>query len=980
MSQIDPNNEIKKKKKLQAEVPIDPPQPHEQKPEAQKVERQFDNQYKIMSVLLIMFAVLLFFALVSYTTKDEVNAQITLKQLFELAFGNEELEAKAATTHNWLGIFGAFLSDFLINGTIGYAVYLFPIIIIIWSRYLFTGAKIPKGTIRRTYIFLILSIIFSTATASMQKLAMFADFEKELSGAIGQYLSWLLVSTTGMSGTLILMLTATIITVVVGFNLDMSVFWKRMSQLWNSLFESANEAYSSFKDDIKTQKEEKTQEKAEKAKIETVEQKVDQVISNEIPENPKYEKVEHKSDDVVVGYGSDNDATLNRPVINIVRKPLIRNVDDAVVGTGLDMERSVNHPIEPVQISDEKTTEIQIKQEEKIIPEPEIIPEPKPIIKNEPKIEEKHSKVTINPIVKTQTATQTAIKEESINKPILASEPLSIDVSKITPADNTEYLPKSIVKEEVKPQIAKTEPFEKPALTVSINKTIVKSSDPANVLGTYIHDEEIEYQTPGKNLLNQNIKEMLISDDELKTNAQILQEKLETFKIYIENLQITPGPVVTQYEFVPAAGIKISKIESLADDLAMALKAKGIRIIAPIPGKGTVGIEIPNAYPSMVLFSEVVNSQAFAKTNAILPLALGKTISGEIYILDMTKMPHLLIAGSTGAGKSVGINTIIASLLYKMHPSELKFVIIDPKKVELQQYAMLRDHFLAVSPDIQDWIITKPEDAVAILKSAVVEMEQRYTILAKAGQRNILDYNKKVDDGKYANDKEMIHRKLPYIVVIIDELADLMLTASKDIEEPITRLAQMARAVGIHLIVATQRPSVDVITGLIKANFPARIAYLVASKIDSRTILDMQGAEQLLGQGDMLCLPAGKPKPERVQNAFINTDEVENICEFIGKQQGYAEPYYLPSLNATSAERKDLDPDDRDPLFEDAAKIVIMQQQASASMLQRRLRVGYARAGRLIDELQAYGVIGPFNGSNARLVLMESEADLERIL
>ena len=459
-----------------------------------------------------------------------------------------------------------------------------------------------------------------------------------------------------------------------------------------------------------------------------------------------------------------------------------------------------------------------------------------------------------------------------------------------------------------------------------------------------------------------------------------MQEKLETFKIFIENLNVTPGPVVTQYEFVPAEGIKVSKIASLQDDLAMALKAKGIRIIAPIPGKGTVGVEIPNSNPAMVRFNDLVRSAKYLQTKALLPLALGKTINGDVYIADLAKMPHLLIAGSTGSGKSVGINTIICSLIYKLHPSELKFIIIDPKKVEMQQYSKLKEHYMATSPDVRDTIVTKPEDAVAILKSAVIEMEQRYDILAKVGQRNIVDYNEKVREGKFKNDPDMMHRPMPFIVVIVDELADLMLTASKEIEEPITRLAQMARAVGIHLVIATQRPSVDVITGLIKANFPARIAYMVASKIDSRTILDMQGAEHLLGMGDMLCLLSGEAKPVRVQNAFISTDEVEAICEFVGVQKGYSMPYQLPSIVEKNSEAAGISREDRDDLFEDAARLIIRHQQGSVSLLQRRLKIGYARAGRIVDELEDAGVVGPFDGSKARMVLMESESDLEAIL
>lgn len=505
--------------------------------------------------------------------------------------------------------------------------------------------------------------------------------------------------------------------------------------------------------------------------------------------------------------------------------------------------------------------------------------------------------------------------------------------------------------------------------------------EPDSPICTYIHDEKIVYVPPGLDLLEQNYEIIEVSEAELKMNAEILREKLETFNIAIENLSVTPGPVVTQYEFVPAAGIKISKIESLSDDLAMALKAKGIRIIAPIPGKGTVGIEIPNSNPSMVSFTSVVNTKKYREASQYLPLALGKTISGEAFITDLAKMPHLLIAGSTGSGKSVGINTIIASLLYTKKPDELKFVIIDPKKVELTQYAALSNHYMASSPDVKDMIITDPEEAVAILKSLVLEMEERYSILSNVGQRNIVDYNKKVKEGKFDGDTAMKHRPMPYIVCVIDELADLMLTASKEIEIPIVRLAQMARAVGIHLILATQRPSVNVITGIIKANFPARIGFLVASRIDSRTILDMGGAEKLLGNGDLLYLSPGTPKPIRVQNCFISTEEIEKICEHIQNQKGYSMPYQLPSTvlkNRQSA--NDYDTGERDDLFEQAGSMIVDSQNCSVSMLQRKLRVGYARAGKIVDELERAGVVGPHNGSKPRDVLMDSQSEFDSIL
>ena len=492
--------------------------------------------------------------------------------------------------------------------------------------------------------------------------------------------------------------------------------------------------------------------------------------------------------------------------------------------------------------------------------------------------------------------------------------------------------------------------------------------------------EEIDYVFPSVDLLDIHRGSEEVNEEELKANAELLRSKLSDFSVEIDSVSVTPGPVVTLYELVPATGVKISRIESLQDDIALALKAKGIRIIAPMPGKGTVGVEIPNHNPSLVTIRGIINSAKFRDSKAILPLAMGKTISGEVYVDDLAKMPHLLMAGSTGSGKSVGINTIITSIIYRLHPSDVKFVIIDPKKIELSLFKKLRNHYLAVSPDIDEEIITEPNNAVLVLKSVELEMENRYNRLASAGVRNLADYNERFAAGRLHNTETIKHRKIPYLIVIIDELADLMITAAKEVEEPIARLAQLARAVGIHLVVATQRPSVDVITGVIKANFPARLAYQVSSKIDSRTILDMNGADQLLGNGDMLYLPSGSPKPHRIQNAFISTDEVERITNHIGKQKGYSSPFKLPSVLEKKRQSNAGGSVSEDELFGEAAHIVVRHQQGSVSLLQRRLKVGYSRAARLIDELEAAGIVGQFDGSKAREVLVETEAELETIL
>jgi S-DNA-T family DNA segregation ATPase FtsK/SpoIIIE len=496
-----------------------------------------------------------------------------------------------------------------------------------------------------------------------------------------------------------------------------------------------------------------------------------------------------------------------------------------------------------------------------------------------------------------------------------------------------------------------------------------------------IYEELEEYIMPGLELLEEPLKEELegISDEELKENGRLLQAKLLHFDVKIEKVIATPGPVVTLYELIPAEDVKLSKIESLQDDIALAMKAKGIRMIIPIPGKGTVGVEIPNHKPSTVKIKSAIGSKKFADSSYQLPIAFGKTISGEVLVDDLAKMPHLLIAGSTGSGKSVGINTLITGLLFKLHPTDLKFVLIDPKKIELNLYSKLRHHYIATSKDVNETIVTTPQNSVLVLKSIEIEMEKRYERLANATVRNIYDYNRKWNSGLLKDDENIKHGKMPYLIVIIDELADLMMTAAREVEEPIARLAQLARAVGIHLVLATQRPSVDVITGVIKANFSARVAYLVNSKVDSRTILDMNGAEQLMGRGDMLYLPPGVAKPSRIQSPFISVEEVEKITEFIGTQKGFSRPFELPSVNANKKKLQGIS-DERDELFEDAARLIVRYQQGSVSLLQRKLKVGYARAARIVDELEEAGIVGPFDGSKAREVLVEKEEELENYI
>ena len=490
-----------------------------------------------------------------------------------------------------------------------------------------------------------------------------------------------------------------------------------------------------------------------------------------------------------------------------------------------------------------------------------------------------------------------------------------------------------------------------------------------------------QYQYPTADLLTeyQNNRKASVSDDELTANKERIETTLRNFGIEIDSIQASIGPTVTLYEIIPAKGVRISKIKSLEDDIALSLSALGIRIIAPMPGMGTIGIEVPNKNREMVSMRSVITSDVFTNSKFDLPVVLGKTISNEIYIADLAKMPHLLMAGATGQGKSVGLNVLLTSLIYKKHPSQLKLVLVDPKKVELTLFNKIERHFLAKLPDSEEPIITDTKKVVNTLNSLCIEMDNRYNLLKDGGCRNLKEYNAKFVKRRLNPDKG--HRFLPYIVLIVDELADLMMTAGKEVEQPIARLAQLARAIGIHLVVATQRPSVNVITGLIKANFPARLSFKVTSKIDSRTILDTGGAEQLVGMGDMLL--SSNSDIIRLQCPFVDTNEIEEICEFVGNQRGYDEAYALPEFvgdDGGQSDDKDVDLDNRDPMFDEAARLIVIHQQGSTSLIQRKLKLGYNRAGRLIDQLEAAKIVGSFEGSKARDVLVQDLQVLEDIL
>jgi len=588
------------------------------------------------------------------------------------------------------------------------------------------------------------------------------------------------------------------------------------------------------------------------------------------------------------------------------------------------------------------------------------------------------------------------VKKELIDENQTNSNELNLSLEKNEEETQSKF---NIKSEDLKPTIANFSSYnvntlQKPAENEESEiKIEIENSEEEEILdedaiakglvkkfGEYDHTLELKnYKTPSIELLNEYNSGgvITINEEELEENKEKIIDTLKNYKIGIDQIKATIGPTVTLYEIIPEAGIRISKIKNLEDDIALSLAALGIRIIAPIPGKGTIGIEVPNKNSTIVSMKSVLASKNYQEAEMELPIALGKNISNETYVVDLAKMPHLLMAGATGQGKSVGLNAVLTSLLYKKHPSEVKFVLVDPKKVELTLFNKIERHYLAKLPDTDEAIITDNKAVIKTLNSLCIEMDNRYEMLKNALCRNIKEYNTKFKQRKLNPDSGNVF--LPYIVLIIDEFADLIMTAGKEVETPIARLAQLARAVGIHLIIATQRPSVNVITGIIKANFPARIAFRVTSKIDSRTILDSGGADQLIGKGDMLYTQGNELV--RIQCAFVDTPEINKITDFIGSQKAYATAYELPEyIGEESSSSLDNNIEDRDVLFRDAAEIIVIAQQGSASLLQRKMKLGYNRAGRIIDQLEAAGIVGAFEGSKAREVLILDLASLNTFL
>lgn len=626
--------------------------------------------------------------------------------------------------------------------------------------------------------------------------------------------------------------------------------------------------------------------------------------------------------------------------------PNPRRIIDPEIPENVELENEDKS--EPVEFSLNDRYANQQKQEQNIVLTPSRFDKP------EPEEEDKVDIPLATNVLLTPTAVAAPIVAETVTSAMLAME--------ITPTPTEE------------------EKLDEPAFTIEKTEEETKSEELVEQFGNYDPTLDLSnYKYPHLDLMeNYGSNKIAVNADELEANKNKIVETLNHYNIEIDKIKATIGPTVTLYEIIPAPGVRISKIKNLEDDIALSLAALGIRIIAPMPGKGTIGIEVPNSHPEMVAMRSVLATEKFQQSTMDLPIALGKTISNEVYIADLAKMPHLLVAGATGQGKSVGINSILVSLLYKKHPSQLKFVLVDPKKVELTLFNKIERHFLAKLPGGEDAIITDTKKVVHTLNSLCIEMDQRYDLLKDAMVRNLKEYNEKFIKRKLNPNNG--HRFLPYIVLVVDEFADLIMTAGKEVETPIARLAQLARAIGIHLVLATQRPSVNVITGTIKANFPARLAFRVLSKIDSRTILDSGGADQLIGRGDML-LATGSDLI-RLQCAFVDTPEVDRISDFIGNQRGYPDAYLLPEYIDENGEgsTKEFDPDDRDPLFEEAAQLIVTHQQGSTSLIQRKMKLGYNRAGRIIDQLEGAGIVGPFEGSKAREVLIPDLYALEQFL
>ncbi len=936
-----------------------------------------EKKKKIISILLFVIGLIILLSLLTYSSSDNSNLINDTKEISNIAYNTPETQKRINEISNWLGIFGAYISYFLINYIFGIWSLSIPAVIFTFAFYIYQNKEL-KTAIYFSNVFLIFSIIFSTFFGLIHsKFDVLTS--KYLYGNIGEFLGELAKIYIGFAGSLIILITVFIIILIIAFD----VKFKFLVRIFKQLLESIKNLFVKIEPvEVKeVSPEEKLQEKIEKIKAvpkpqvaHTQTQKPLEILEEKKLKLPFEDEEEVEVESIT----KIPDEKFDDGKVSIIFE------DDEEMDNSKTEQEANNKPSETIIIGDgQSVNSFSIDKNLNKTHQSSLKISDKPLLEQVDKIDET---IDIDGNLNFNTINTQNDNEVFENQ----DEDLSLLTETNSENDNSELVHKEFIDDKIDDSYeeeVEDEAFE----NNTINKNVTISSEFVENYSMNVNrngklpeqwEEEINYTKPNLNLLaNPPANQEVTTREELERNAELLKSKLLKFGISCK-IYPKPGPVISMYEIIPDEGVKISKILGLENDIALALAAKGIRIIAPIPGKSAIGVEIPNAKPKTIYAKEVMKELLEPKYKDYkLPIVLGKNINGDIYIDDLAKIPHLLIAGTTGSGKSVGMNMIITSLLYAKHPKELKLAIVDPKKVEMSPYKALSHHFLAVAPDIDQDIVIDAKKAVKLLKALTIEMDIRYDKLSNVGARNIEDYNKKIlSNPKYAAKKDYDHHFLPYIVVIIDELADLMITSGKEVEEPITRIAQLARAVGIHLVIATQRPSVNVITGLIKANFSARLSYQVASKIDSRTILDMGGAEQLIGKGDLLYLPGGTPKPIRLQNAFISTEEIENIINFISSQKGFSKKYYLPKIEEERADDIANLIDDLDPMFEEAAKIIVETQQASTSFLQRKLKLGYSRAARIMDQLESTGIIGNAEGGRGRVPLVKNVDELDILL
>jgi len=1006
-------------------------------PEPDKQEKGISPERKIeiLGVLLILIGLISVLAVLS-------NRESDYQLVTSLGFFDLFKAEHTAQIHNWLGVFGSVLSHHLVYSYLGYPVLIQSLMLFVWGWVMLRHHGLSKPTYFTVYA-LVFNLILSTLFGFTAILTDSSVADNAWSGVIGIFLASMTHAILGGIGGMLVLISALFITLVLFIDLDLRATAQRLQTLVSAWSESLKDRMSRKTESQDVQETRlpaaesspsadvnpvsppaerevilappvQSQEPALVPQVQTsppatvvsrpqkpVGIPLDEILPKEIRQPvihpPVQEAPPAKPKEVILDVsefkGSDEDfVPVSRPphlekpqaetqsgpaeIPEPGSAPAENRLTDPVSSPDLNEPEPPREKSDPVKPSFFGELKKKMEQAAAQPSQSEKDPDSDSFGFSEPDFPD----LTEIPDEQDNVAAEAEVRNETF--PVESSSQFNAEEEKTEPV-KIHYHPEEEQYREPDP--------EEQDIELKINPVIEEKK--ANVPKDPIF--RFGYRKPAVDLLQQNHKTVtdIIDPQELEENARKLVHKLGTYGIQVEGKpEVTVGPRVTLFEIKPAEGIKVSRITSLSDDIALAMAARGIRIMAPVPGKSVVGVEIPNKKSVNVMLREILESDKFQKATEngyTLPVAFGRTINNGIYIEDLAKLPHLLIAGTTGSGKSVGINTIIVSLIYHSHPANLKFVMIDPKKIELSIYKRLEKHFLAVLPELEEPILTDTSKAVTLLRAVEREMDERYTLLAKVGVRHLKDFNRKVENGEIQGPEGDPYVKLPFIVVIIDELADLMMTSGKEVEEPIARLAQLARAVGIHLVVATQRPSVDVITGIIKANFPARIAYMVTSKIDSRTILDMNGADQLLGNGDMLYLPSGSPKPERIQNAFVSTEECEAIISHVSRQPGFISAYRLPYPPDKQANGKNkkaagmIDSgsvDEWDDMLSEAAQVVVMAQQGSTSLLQRKLKIGYGRAARIIDQLEMLGIVGPPDGSKARQVVIDDMDTLNDIL